>query len=279
MEKINCRKMEALIIIVFLIIMTFTSQASIAVESSIVSTDKNTYNYGEAIKVNFSNSPGIDGDWVCIVPAGSPDTEGGDYKYLPLGVTQGFLTFDPPSPGKYEVRVYYDYNRKGYVVSGRYVFSVNGGPDYERALLLKMESMARKINPSNSLEAGLAPGYGMVYIFREPWAMSSGIDVQMKANDKPIVVMKNSDYFLFTAPAGDIKFTTGSFFEWNIRGDKSEEVWSVRSGEVTINVKPGYVYYLKLKVIPIVGWASYLEVMLHQEGASLIESYKLTRVK
>jgi TolB-like protein len=40
---------------------------------------------------------------------------------------QGVLTFDSPSPGKYEVRAYYNYSRNGYVVSGRYGFSVVGG--------------------------------------------------------------------------------------------------------------------------------------------------------
>jgi hypothetical protein len=148
-------------------------------------------------------------------------------------------------------------------------------------LLLKMESMERKVNPNNSFEAGLASGYGMVYIFREPWAVSGGIEVPMKANGKPIVVMKNSDYFIFTVPAGDIQFTTGSLFERNsnIGNDKSEKVWSVRSGEATINVKAGYIYYLRLKVVPIGGWASYLDAMPHQDGASLINSYKLTRVE
>lgn len=279
MGKINCLKNETSIIMVILFIMTSLCPAGIAGGSSIVSPDKNTYNYGETIKVNFFNSPGNEGDWICIVPIGSPDTEAGDYKYLPKGLSQGFLTFDPPAPGKYEVRAYYDYSRKGYVVSGRYTFSVSGGPEYERALLLNMERMARKINPDNSLEANLTSGNGLVYIFREPWAMSGGIDAQIKANGSPIVIMKNSDYFLFSVPEGKVNFTTGSLFDHSIEKNKSEEVWSVRSGEAIINVKSGYVYYLKLKVFPMGGWASSLENMPHQEGAVLIDSYKLTRVK
>ena len=86
--------------------------------------------------------------------------------------------------------------------------------------------------------------------------------------------MPNSNYFLFPVSAGDIKFTTGNHIV-----AQSEAAWSVKSGEATIKVKPGYVYYLKLKVVPMGGWASYLDNMPHQEGASLIESYKLIQIK
>lgn len=92
--------------------------------ASILNTDKDTYSYGEKIKVSFFNSPGNEGDWICIVPAGTPDTEAGDYKYMPKGLGQGSLIFDPASSGKYEARAYYNYSRNGYVVSGRHAFSV-----------------------------------------------------------------------------------------------------------------------------------------------------------
>lgn len=92
--------------------------------TQILTTDKSTYNFDEKIKVSFFNSPGNDSDWICIVPAGSPDTEPGDYKYMPKRLDQGSLLFDPPSPGKYEARAYYNYGRNGYVVSGRHPFSV-----------------------------------------------------------------------------------------------------------------------------------------------------------
>jgi hypothetical protein len=112
-----------------LIMVAFFCQIGPAGGASIVSTDKDVYNYGEKIKVSFFNSPGNDGDWICIVPFASPVTEPGVYQYLPKGLSQGVLIFNPPSPGKYEVRAYYDYGRHGYVVTGRYPFSVSGGPD------------------------------------------------------------------------------------------------------------------------------------------------------
>lgn len=90
----------------------------------IVNTDRDSYRSGEKIKVHFSNSPGNNGDWICIVPAGSPDTEAGDYQYMPKGLSQGVLTFESPSPGRYEARAYYNYRRNGYAVSARHGFSV-----------------------------------------------------------------------------------------------------------------------------------------------------------
>ncbi len=89
-----------------------------------VSTDKSTYLPGEEIRVNFSGAPGAGGDWICIVRSGAPDTDGGDYQYIPTGAERGYLTFTAPGPGRYEVRAYYNYHRNGYVVSARNSFSV-----------------------------------------------------------------------------------------------------------------------------------------------------------
>lgn len=111
------------------IIVTFFYSPYLAGGASLIGTEKQIYNQGEAIKVSFSNSPGNEGDWICIAPAGSPDNEAGDYKYMPKGLAQGVLLFDPPAPGKYEVRAYFDYQRNGYVVSDRYAFSVMGSPE------------------------------------------------------------------------------------------------------------------------------------------------------
>jgi hypothetical protein len=124
--------------------------------ASLISTDKDTYNYGEVIKVNFSNALGKESDWICIVPSGSPDTEAGDYKNMPKGLAEGVLTFDSPSPGKYELRAYYDYSRKGYVVSARYNISVTSTLEYENSSSYK-DGTIKKIFD--------APGYSKEQIF------------------------------------------------------------------------------------------------------------------
>ena len=121
--QIKILKVGPIASIVLLIVMIFFQLSPVQGEQ-IVTTDKDSYKPGEVIKVNFFNAPGNDRDWICIVPAGAPDTEGGDYKYMPKGLSQGVLTFDSPALGKYEVRAFYNYTRNGYVVSGRYAFSV-----------------------------------------------------------------------------------------------------------------------------------------------------------
>ena len=138
---IKSLKIRPIVSIVLLIMVTFFFQPSSVGGASVVRTDKDIYNQGEMIRVNFLNSPGNDRDWICIVPVGSPDTDGGDYKYMPRRLGQGFLIFEPPSPGEYEVRAYYNYSRNGYVVSGRYAFSVVSDPVNEGALAQDMEPM------------------------------------------------------------------------------------------------------------------------------------------
>jgi hypothetical protein len=270
--QIKSLKIRPIVSIVLLIMVTFFCQPSPVGGAPIVNTDKDIYNYGEMIKVNFSNSPGNGGDWICIVPVGSPDTEGGDYKYMPKGLGQGSLIFDSPAPGKYEARAYYNYSRSGYVVSGRYAFSVVSSPEGEAAMAQRME---RKIDPNNPVEANLPPGQGLVYIFREALFVSYSFEVQIKANGKPIVFMRNSSYFPFSVAAGDVKFTPGFI---NTLGN-NEKIESGRECEATINVKPGYVYYLKLKMIPMPIWVLFLDHVPHQEGANIIESNKLTQIK
>lgn len=89
-----------------------------------VKTDKDNYSAGETIRVNYSDAPGYKADWICIVPAGAPDTDAGDWKHIPRRESSGVLTFIAFEPGKYEVRAYYNYNRNRYEVSARYGFTV-----------------------------------------------------------------------------------------------------------------------------------------------------------
>ncbi len=142
--------------IIISIIFSLCYQTGLAGVASLVSTDKDTYNYGEIIKVNFSNALGKESDWICIAPSGSPDTEAGDYKNMPTGLAEGLLSFDAPSPGKYEVRAYYDYGRKGYVVSARHNILVTSTPEYENSSSYK-DGTIKKIFD--------APGYSQEQIF------------------------------------------------------------------------------------------------------------------
>ena len=115
-------KIKPLVYVIILLVVVFFCHIAIAAPQ--VKTDKDIYSAGETILVNFSNAPGYNSDWICIVPAGSPDTEGGDFQYMPNGVSVGVLTFIAPAQGKYEARAYYNYRRNGYVVTARYSFTV-----------------------------------------------------------------------------------------------------------------------------------------------------------
>lgn len=107
-------------------ILAFAADYSASNTGPWVETDKDFYNYGEQIRVHFYNAPGYGSDWICIVPAGSWDTEAGDYKYLPEGVHEGEMIFNSPVPGEYEVRAYYNYSAFRYNVSARFHFTVEG---------------------------------------------------------------------------------------------------------------------------------------------------------
>jgi hypothetical protein len=98
-------------------------QGSIADGKPLIETDKDTYNHGEKIRVFFYNAPGYSRDWICIVPAGSRNTEAGNYQYISRR-GRGVLIFNSPRPGQYEARAYYNYSPGGYVVSARYGFTV-----------------------------------------------------------------------------------------------------------------------------------------------------------
>jgi len=106
------------------IILAFCCQTALAANGGPwLETDKRVYQ-GDDIRVHFYNAPGYSSDWICIVPEGAPDTEAGDYKYMPAGAQQGVLHFRSPRPGRYEARAFYNYRSGGYVVSARSRFAV-----------------------------------------------------------------------------------------------------------------------------------------------------------
>ncbi|MHB8137920.1 MAG: hypothetical protein ACYDGO_05965 [Smithellaceae bacterium] len=117
-------KMGLIPALIILIMLAFCCQTALAINGEPgIETDRRIYQ-GEDIRVHFYNAPGYASDWICIVPEGAPDTEGGDYKYMPAGVRQGVLNFRSPRPGRYEARAYYNYRTGGYLVSARYRFKV-----------------------------------------------------------------------------------------------------------------------------------------------------------
>lgn len=148
-------KIKSFVSIIILIMLAFCYQTAAADVAPQVKTDKDVYSTGEKIRVDFSNAPGSDRDWICIVTAGSRDDDAGDYQHMPPGASQGVLTFNAPPPGKYEVRAYYNYSRNGYVVSARYSFSVES-----IASPAKPVTDAEKVRPAESKAVTSFPAGG-----------------------------------------------------------------------------------------------------------------------
>jgi hypothetical protein len=117
------RRITGSITAMILIILAFCSLTAIAGGPQLINTDKDIYYYGEKIRVIYYHAPGYSRDWICIVPAGAPDTDAGDYRYIPRR-GHGVLTFGTKRPGLYEARAYYRYSAGRYVVTARYGFKI-----------------------------------------------------------------------------------------------------------------------------------------------------------
>jgi len=150
-------------VVLLFVIGTIFCRPGIVESALIVHTDKEMYSQAEAIRVIFHQAPGYDRDWLCIVPAGSADTDAGDYQYLPGGANQGILIFAPRPAGSYEARAYYNYRQNGYVVSRRYAFSIVSDSAQENTLSQSEEpaepdsAIASDIPPSIPFASGSVP--------------------------------------------------------------------------------------------------------------------------
>lgn len=170
-----------------------------------VKTDKDTYNAGETIQVNFFNAPGYNRDWICIVSAESRDDDAGDYKNMPHGLNQGVLTFDVPStPGKYEVRAYYNYSRNGYVVSARYPFYVGVAAPAAGQKMVGLPEVIPAPSPVYSTASGDTP-ISIAILYFTPLSMDAahyGITVTNTLRDHPkikstFIVLGRKDLEMF----------------------------------------------------------------------------------
>lgn len=121
--KITRLKIGSCTAMMILIMLAFCSLMAIAGGPQLINTDRDIYNYGEKIRVNYYHAPGYSRDWICIVPAGAPDTDAGDYRYIPRR-GHGVLTFGSKRPGNYEARAYYRYSAGRYVVTARCGFKI-----------------------------------------------------------------------------------------------------------------------------------------------------------
>jgi hypothetical protein len=265
----HCKRIRPIASIVVCIMAAFLCLPHPLMAAPQVSTDKDVYQPNEAIRVSFLDAPGNEGDWICIVPAGSPDDETGDFVRLSRALVQGVLVFNPPLPGKYQARAYFNYVKNEYNVSARYSFVVE---DYPYSM------MERRLNPSNPLESNVAAGHGLVYVFRDPWVKASGFDVALKANGTPVTMMSHNSYYAYSTPAGAAEFTTGEIYNTILRSVDNSV--AVKSGRAMIQVKPGFAYYVRLRLTAEGNyWNSEIRHVPFQEAANFIEYFKMKQIK
>ena len=100
------------------------SQNSGSIEGEYLRLDRKTFQTGENITIHFSGIPGNQQDWITLVPVGSPENEWGTWSYL-KGKKSGLHTIKAPSPGKYEIRLYFDWPRGKYDIKDQIELEVH----------------------------------------------------------------------------------------------------------------------------------------------------------
>jgi hypothetical protein len=91
-----------------------------------VTLDKASFASNEEIRVTWHGLPGgtgTQGDWITIIPANAPENTWGKWWYTG-GQQSGSHNAGVFTPGEYEVRVYFDWPRAGYVVQSRLAITV-----------------------------------------------------------------------------------------------------------------------------------------------------------
>lgn len=88
-----------------------------------VRMQKQVYTPDEAIVIQFEGLPGNAQDWITVVAADAAENKYGEWFYTG-GRRNGTHTFKGLPAGRYEVRVYFNWPKGGYVVQDRQPFEV-----------------------------------------------------------------------------------------------------------------------------------------------------------
>ena len=76
-----------------------------------IKLEKDVFEEGEPIRVEYSGLPGRYRDWITLIDDSKPDKESGQFFYINKS---GSVEFDGMPPGKYEIRAVYNYKRGNY---------------------------------------------------------------------------------------------------------------------------------------------------------------------
>ncbi len=104
-------------------------------------------------------------------------------------------------------------------------------------------------------------------------------DVQIKANGTLIGVLSRGRYFTYPVSAGTVRFSADSYLQTDNYSGETKEVKAWHPRDATIEVKPGLVYHLSLRILPIPFWNCALYQLPHEEGDNLLKGGELSAVK
>jgi len=91
--------------------------------SVVININKTVFSSSEPVSIKYSGLPGNQYDWITLVSAENGDSSYGEWFYT-KGEKEGTYTFNAQYPGNYEVRVYYNWPKGGYVVQKRLKITV-----------------------------------------------------------------------------------------------------------------------------------------------------------
>jgi TolB-like protein len=87
-------------------------------QSNTVITYKKVYRSGKRITIKYDGMPGNNHDWITLIKASKSDSTYEQWFYT-NGKASGSHTFRGVKPGKYEIRIYYNWPSGGYQVQKR----------------------------------------------------------------------------------------------------------------------------------------------------------------
>lgn len=243
--------------------------------SAEISTTKKVYAAGETIVVKFSGAPGYRKDWICIVPKGAPDDDGGDYDYTGTGRHQGSMSFSGKPPGDYEARAYFDYSRMGYVVTARYSFKVAG-----RASAAAADAYQRDLDSGRPAEKRVPKVKALIYLYREPLFVTKMMDARVNISGKPLTILPAASYYTYVASPGPLDITCQEVqeAEWTGNAPKSP-IRTSNFARSQMELKAGKVYYVKLQVTPGLPFHIYLDQVPWQVGERAFIDYQMSPIK
>lgn len=90
--------------------------------TAMLALKKEVFDARRPVEVGWHDSPGRAGDWITVVPKGTPPEKWGPWRFT--GRKAGTFRVGHLEPGQYEARLYFDWPAGGFEIRDRISFSV-----------------------------------------------------------------------------------------------------------------------------------------------------------